>query len=179
VSLNEAWKLAPQESEIKLKIKIDSAANRPDRLNGRMAITIQASCEPQITPSSDATAVVNPDEKEAPVTDPTVIPAELPEPQPEEDICAGSNQHPTGIKLAQRYDVSYAEIMNWHCGQHFGFGEIDLGYSLSRSSGMAVDEVFAMRSNGMSWGAIKQQLQSEKENKPSSPDKKGKDKKDK
>jgi hypothetical protein len=49
MSLNEAWKLAPQDSEIRLKIKIDSAANRPNRLNGRMTITIRASCEPQIS----------------------------------------------------------------------------------------------------------------------------------
>jgi hypothetical protein len=47
--------------------------------------------------------------------------------------CTGANPHPTGQKLAQRFGVSYDEIMGWFC-QHFGFGEIDLAYDLSRQS---------------------------------------------
>ena len=38
------------------------------------------------------------------------------------------------MKLAQRYGVPYEEIMGWFC-QHYGFGEIDLAYSLSRQIG--------------------------------------------
>jgi len=68
--------------------------------------------------------------------------------------CTGADPHPTGMKLAQRYSVPYEEIMSWFC-QHYGFGEIDLAYSLSRQSGKPVEEIFAMRASGMGWGAIK------------------------
>ncbi len=43
---------------------------------------------------------------------------------------------------------------------HYGFGEIDLAYSLSRESGKPVEEIFAMRASGAGWGAIKKALAS-------------------
>jgi hypothetical protein len=72
--------------------------------------------------------------------------------------CTGNpNKQPKGLVLAQRYNVPYEEIMGWFC-QHFGFGEIDLAYSLSQQTGKAVTEIFAMRQSGLGWGQIKQQL---------------------
>jgi hypothetical protein len=71
--------------------------------------------------------------------------------------CTGSNPHPTGQKLAQRYGVPYEEIMGWFC-QRFGFGEIDLAYGLNLQSGVPVADIFAMRSTGLGWGQIKAQL---------------------
>jgi hypothetical protein len=53
--------------------------------------------------------------------------------------------------------VPYNEIMSWFC-QGFGFGEIDLAYGLSRESGVAVTDIFALRRSGLGWGQIKKQL---------------------
>ena len=47
--------------------------------------------------------------------------------------------------------------MGWFC-QGFGFGEIDLAYSLSNQTGVPVDQIFAMKSSGLGWGEIKNQL---------------------
>jgi len=73
--------------------------------------------------------------------------------------------------------VTYDEIMGWFC-QGFGFGEIDLAYSLSQQPGVTATpaEIFAMKSSGMGWGQIKQELTP----KPTKPPKDNvKDKKDK
>ena len=51
--------------------------------------------------------------------------------------------------------------MGWFC-QGFGFGEIDLAYSLSAQTGTPVDQIFAMKSSGMGWGNIKKQLTGDK-----------------
>jgi hypothetical protein len=66
-------------------------------------------------------------------------------------------QHPEGLKLAARWGVPYEEIMSWFC-QGFGFGEIDLAYEMAQESGKPVAEIFAMKSSGMGWGQIKQEL---------------------
>jgi hypothetical protein len=67
-------------------------------------------------------------------------------------------QQPEGLRLAQRWGVSYEEIMGWFC-QGYGFGEIDLAYELAQQSGKPVNEVFAMRASGMGWGNIKKALE--------------------
>jgi hypothetical protein len=72
---------------------------------------------------------------------------------------ARTQQHPDGVRLAFRYEVTYEEIIDWFC-KGFGFGEIDLAYSLSQATGKPAADIFAMRSSGMSWGHIKQQLSS-------------------
>ena len=65
-----------------------------------------------------------------------------------------TNPQPEGLRLSQRYQVSYETIMDWFC-KGFGFGEIDLAYELSYASGIPVSDIFRMRSNGMGWGTIK------------------------
>lgn len=75
----------------------------------------------------------------------------------EKGVCTHDKQQPDALKLAERYGVTYEEIMEWFC-QGFGFGEIDLAYELSAASGQSVDAVFAMRADGTGWGQIKQQL---------------------
>ncbi len=104
-----------------------------------------------VTPSPEVTTT---EETETTEEVPTV--SETPEPGKETD-CTGADPHPTGQKLAQRYGVSYQEIMGWFC-QGFGFGEIDRAYSLSVISGKPVGEIFAMKSSGMGWGEIKKEL---------------------
>jgi hypothetical protein len=68
-----------------------------------------------------------------------------------------TQQHPQGLRLAQRFSVTYEEIMDWFC-KGFGFGEIDLAYSLSQETGKPVSDIFSMRSSGLGWGLIKKQL---------------------
>ncbi|MEA3438821.1 MAG: DUF5666 domain-containing protein [Chloroflexota bacterium] len=75
-------------------------------------------------------------------------------PEPTRVDCTGADPHPTGKKLAQRYGVAYEELMNWFC-QNFGFGEIDLAYTLSRATGIPTADIFALRRSGMGWGEIK------------------------
>lgn len=105
-----------------------------------------------VTPSPEVTTT---DEPQTTEEVPTV--SETPEPEKETD-CTGADPHPTGQKLAQRYDdVSYDDIMDWFC-QGFGFGEIDLAYSLSEKTGEPVSEIFAMKSSGTGWGEIKKEL---------------------
>lgn len=71
--------------------------------------------------------------------------------------CTGADPHPQGMELAQRYGVSYEEIMGWFCAG-FGFGEIDMAYGLASRTGSSVGEIFDMRTSGMGWGQIRQEL---------------------
>lgn len=72
------------------------------------------------------------------------------------DACkVDSKKHPEGIKLAEEYSVGYSEIIGWFCGG-YGFGEIDLVYELSHSSGKPVKEIFDFRATGKGWGTIKE-----------------------
>lgn len=68
-----------------------------------------------------------------------------------------TEEQPKAVKLAQTYNVDTAAIMEWFC-KGFGFGEIDLAYELSISTGKPVSEIFALRSSGLGWGQIKKQL---------------------
>jgi hypothetical protein len=71
--------------------------------------------------------------------------------------CTSGAPHPKGERLAERHDVPYEEIMGWFCAG-YGFGEANRAYSLSLKAGMPVEEVFAMREDGLGWGKIKKQL---------------------
>lgn len=101
------------------------------------------------TPTSTPTVTPTPSITPTPVASPT--------PAATETGCTGANPHPQGQELAERYGVPYEEIMGWFC-QNFGFGEIDLAYSLSLETGVPVTEIFALRQSGMGWGEIKKQL---------------------
>lgn len=96
-----------------------------------------------------------------------------PTPLPTVANCSGADPQPKAQELATRYNVSYDEIMGWFC-QGFGFGEIDLAYSLSHETGVPVADIFAMKASGMGWGEIKKALTGEA-GKPKDDDK-GKDK---
>lgn len=109
--------------------------------------TVTASVSPTITGTVTETTTVTPTVTGTIETSPTP-----------ETACVGVDPQPTGMKLAQLYGVPYEEIMGWFC-KHYGFGEIDLAYTLTQTSGKTVEEVFAMREAGMGWGNIKKQLE--------------------
>ena len=174
--MNEKWSEAQKnqkpdddenDAEVKLRIFIASATNRPDHLNGRLTVTVRANCQVDQTPTITGTfTATQPTEstlegtntprasKTPTAPSPTRTPAKTGQ-------CPGDKTHPTGMKLAQRYGVPYTEIMKWFC-QHYGFGEIDLAYSLSRQSGKPVQEIFAMKASGMGWGNIKKAVLGDK-----------------
>jgi ferric-dicitrate binding protein FerR (iron transport regulator) len=106
------------------------------------------------TPETTETETVTPEVSETVTETVTETVEDTLEP---DTACVGTETQPTGEKLALRYEVPYEEIMGWFC-QHYGFGEIDLAYSLAQSSDMTVEEIFAMREAGMGWGAIKAEL---------------------
>lgn len=56
-------------------------------------------------------------------------------------------------KLAQRYDVDVSEIAEWYC-QGYEFGEIALAYEISMRTDYTVEEIFAMRDDGLGWDEI-------------------------
>ena len=90
---------------------------------------------------------------ETPTPTMTITPSVMP--MNENSRCDNRTQtQPDGLRLSQRYQVSYEKIMDWFC-KGFGFGEIDLAYGLSKASGIPVSEIFRMRSDGMGWGNIK------------------------
>lgn len=122
--------------EVKLQVFIAAEANRPGGHPTRLTLAITLDCPEQATPTPE--------------------PVETP-PADEELGCTKADPHPAGLTLAERYGVGYQEMMGWFCGG-FGFGEIDLAYGLSRETGVSVEEVFTMRSSGLGWGEIKQQL---------------------
>ena len=82
-----------------------------------------------------------------------------PGPEKEQGVCDPETEQiqPEAARLAERYGVTYQEIMTWFC-LNYGFGEIDLAYSISLETGIPVTEIFAMRESGTSWGLIKQTL---------------------
>jgi hypothetical protein len=76
-----------------------------------------------------------------------------------EDRCPDGlpESHPKGESLAEKYEVTYEEIMGWFC-EGFGFGEIDIAYNLSQQSDRPVAEIFEMRASGLGWGQIRREL---------------------
>lgn len=104
---------------------------------------------PPITPTATLVASMTPT--------PAITVTVTPTPQPTVVNCTGANPQPKAQTLADQYGVPYEEIMGWFC-QGFGFGEIDLAYSLSVETGVPVADIFAMKSAGQGWGEIKKEL---------------------
>jgi len=80
-----------------------------------------------------------------------------PESEDESVYCAegSATQHPVGLKLSDRFDAAYEEIMGRFCEGN-GFGEIKLAYEISAETGALPADLFAMRAQGLGWGEIAQ-----------------------
>jgi hypothetical protein len=74
--------------------------------------------------------------------------------------CENEKLQPGGVKLAEKYDVSYDTIMGWFC-EGFDLGEIDLAYELSSKSENPVDELFSLRTTGLGWDDIRKEFEPE------------------
>ncbi len=150
IHLNESWTSAPDAEEVKVRVFIAGETNRPGQHRARLTLTVVANCggRPNRTPSPTASMT--------PVGTPSTPTPITPDPIGSTN-CTGANPHPTGMSLAQAFNVPYEEIIGWFCSG-FGFGEIRQAYELSRESGRSAAEIFAMRRSGLGWGQIKKQL---------------------
>jgi hypothetical protein len=117
--------------------------------------TLTLTPTPTITPTATLTVTVT--------ATPIITATATPTPQPTAINCTGADPQPKAQTLAEQYGVPYEEIMGWFC-QGFGFGEIDLAYSLSLETGVPVADIFAMKSSGLGWGEIKKTLTDEARN---------------
>jgi len=187
------WRGADEDSEVKVRVFVANETNRPDNLNARLTVTIAPRCEGTPKPEETEVPTATWTETVTPTVTTTVTPSDTvtttltltdtliasPEALPSVTDCTGANPQPTGDRLAQQYGVTYETIMGWFC-QGFGFGEIDLAYSLSlQSDSYTVDQIFAMKSSGMGWGEIKKLVEQQTPPDQKPPKDNGKDKKDK
>jgi len=104
---------------------------------------------------------------------PTATPTLEPTPAATEAAtCGGNNAHPVASRLAESFDVSYDEIMGWHC-QGMGFGGIAKAYIMAEklaeklgegAEGLyTAEELLLMKQSGMGWGQIRKQVAEESE----------------
>jgi len=134
-----------QEDESWLALEIDTS--------------IEALGPPEKKPTKQPRDPVGPRGKVTGTGEPVREMEGTPGPIKEQGICDPETEQiqPEAVRLAERYDVTYEEIMTWFC-LNYGFGEIDLAYSMSLEAGTPVTEIFSMRESGTSWGLIKQTL---------------------
>lgn len=120
---------------------------------------IEAQGPPEKKPTKQPRDPVGPRGKVTGTGEPVREMEGTPGPEKEQGVCDPETEQvqPEATRLAERYGVTYEEIMTWFC-LNYGFGEIDLAYSMSLESGVPVTDIFAMRESGMSWGLIKQTL---------------------
>ena len=62
-------------------------------------------------------------------------------------------EHPVAKKLAVQFEVDITKIMGSFCSG-YGFGEIRIAYEAAQDSGLSVEELFAMRKEGLGWGEV-------------------------
>ncbi|HSV85872.1 MAG TPA: DUF5666 domain-containing protein [Levilinea sp.] len=139
-----------RDQSIILQVIIRQETNRPEHLDAKMTITLKRCTQASATPE--------------PVQEPDRPSFTTPAPLRTPDFCNGFADHPTGYRLAARYRVPYEEIMFWFC-QGFGFGEIDLAFSLLQTytsdeydASLTIGEIFAKKTPGRGWGQIKREL---------------------
>lgn len=104
--------------------------------------------EPTVTATLTPTVTITPTA--------TITPTVTLTPEPVVTDCTG-NEQPHAQTLADKYEVSYDEIMGWFCDGN-GFGEIEQAYDLSLVDGQSVAEIFALREAGAGWGQIKKEI---------------------
>ncbi|HIP71016.1 MAG TPA: hypothetical protein EYH05_06430, partial [Anaerolineae bacterium] len=71
--------------------------------------------------------------------------------------CSVISENPVAEQIAARFDVSAEEVMNYFCDSA-GFGEIMLAYNISEQTGIPVNDLLALREEGLGWGQIMQDL---------------------
>jgi hypothetical protein len=107
--------------------------------------------DPEVTPEPDE------DDEDPEVTPEPGEDGEDPEvtPEPgEEAECGGQGgDHPIATQLAEEFDLSYDEVMAWHC-QGIGFGVLTRALLLGEAADMDFSELLEDRKGGKSWREI-------------------------
>ncbi len=69
-----------------------------------------------------------------------------------DDTAATTN----AARLAQVLNVPSQDIMQWHCQQRRGFGEIKMAYLVAKTAKnpLTVEQIFALRAQHKGWGQI-------------------------
>ncbi|MFP3853758.1 MAG: DUF5666 domain-containing protein [Anaerolineales bacterium] len=74
-------------------------------------------------------------------------------------FCANSDEsHPVAQSLADRYELTYEEVMGWFCEGNFGFGNIMLALQTATLAGEDAGTYLDRRTGGEGWGQIWQDL---------------------
>lgn len=66
--------------------------------------------------------------------------------------------HPVGERLAERYGVTYEQVMGWFCDDGMGFGQIFLALQTAALTGDAPETYLDRRAAGEGWGQIWQDV---------------------
>jgi hypothetical protein len=80
------------------------------------------------------------------------------ETEEETAYCVGADPHPTTQRLADTYGATYEEIMGWFCDEGYGLGEIEHALQTSATTGLSVEDVFALKTDLGGWGEVWQEL---------------------
>jgi hypothetical protein len=67
--------------------------------------------------------------------------------------CYGTEKHKIGLSIADKFEFSYEEIMNWFCDGH-QFEDILLALQTSKLISISPDELLLKRANGQVWDDI-------------------------
>jgi hypothetical protein len=162
VTPTAAW-ASTADAVVKIRVFIAAEGNRPSAHHSQWLVTFTHRCggeptnEETSTPTVTTTASLTGTQTVTVTTTVTPTATMTPGAFSSETDCTGANPNPTGQALAQQYGVAYSEVLRWYC-QGFGYGEIDLAYSISKQTGTPVAKIFQMKSSGIGWGDIQKQL---------------------
>ncbi len=162
VTPTAAW-ASTADAMVKIRVFVAAESNRPGGHHSQWIVTFTHACaggagnEEVSTPTETATLSETGTQTVTVTTTVTPTATGTPAAFSVETDCTGLNPNPTGQNLAQQYGVAYSEVLKWYC-QGFGYGEIDLAYSISKQTGTPVAKIFQMKSSGIGWGDIQKQL---------------------
>jgi hypothetical protein len=89
------------------------------------------------------------------------VPAPTEEPDVPNPICGGIMLHPVILRIAERYNLAYEELVTYFCEYDLGVGELNLAIEtfMRASNGITLEEILAMRTvEGLDWGEIWQNM---------------------
>ncbi|MCL4858265.1 MAG: hypothetical protein KJZ93_02615 [Caldilineaceae bacterium] len=161
LTLTDAWLTATPESVVRIRILAllresdTSLQNAPDALAkpaAMMEIIVRQRCAAaQQMPTSPLATPA------APLSPPVRVEHEREfEDEPHEQCETEGRvvvRHPVLSTLATKNNTAYSKLMEWFC-QGMGIGEIQLAYDLSARTGVPIEEVIALRLQGLGWGQV-------------------------
>jgi hypothetical protein len=115
---------------------------------GCVGLTVKAE------PTQESVPTTPPLEPSAPSATPTGAPTAV---QQTLDGCVGPEIHPIGQRIADNFEVSYEQVITWHCEGN-EFEDILLALETNEMNGVRVETLLEMRANDRSWEQIWEEL---------------------